>query len=224
MNQIQNLFFQVHGSADAGNGLIDTIGHVLVFFEAVVDQGPVKLLPGMLTMANWHPLFVHFPIAFLSLFWLVDVIGSLSKQSHCRRLAGWLLYLGTMLAIPTVVLGLLAASSVPHGENVHDIMERHESFGLAVLVLAIILSAWRFKVGGQIHGAANMGFLLLAGLLFGLIILGADLGGLMVYQYGVGVKSVPVMSDGHHDHQEDQSHEHNHDHSHEDGGAAEHHH
>ena len=122
----------------------------------------------------------------------------------------------------TVIAGFMAAGSVVHGGNVHEIMESHEHFGLSVLSLSIALSAWRIKSGGLIRGVANTLFLLLAAMLCVLMVLGADLGGLMVYQYGVAVKAVPVTEGGH-DHEHADEHHHpdvpepvpEHDHKHE---------
>jgi len=54
-----------------------------------------------------------------------------------------------------VTAGFIAAGSVAHGDDVHAIMERHEHFGVSVLSLAILLSAWRLKSGGIIQGGAN---------------------------------------------------------------------
>jgi len=56
--------------------------------------------------------------------------------------------------------------------------------------LSVVLSIWRLLSGGVIKGAANIIFLLFAAVLNILIILGADLGGLMVYKHGVAVEAV----------------------------------
>jgi hypothetical protein len=77
---------------------------------------------------------------------------------------------------------------VEHGENVHEIMEHHEHIGVSILILALILSTWRIITGGIIPPVANTLHLILSALLCSLILLGADLGAMMVYQYGVAVK------------------------------------
>ena len=176
-------------------------------------------------MDNIHPLLVHFPIALLSAFFILDVVATLAKKPQWRAVASWFLYIGSIAAVFTVIAGFMAAGSVVHGENVHEIMESHEHFGLSVLSLAIALSAWRIKSGGLIRGVANTLFLLLAAMLCVLMVLGADLGGLMVYQYGVAVKAVPVTEGGHdHEHADEHhhpdvpepvpEHEHKHEHNH----------
>ena len=203
------LSFQIHGGADHG-GIADSVMSLLAFFEELSAHGPGGmfsiLMPGISSMANIHPLLVHFPIAFLSAFFILDMLGTLAKKPHWRNVAGWLLYLGTAAAAFAVTAGLIAASTVAHSEEVHAIMERHEHFGVSVLTLATLLSIWRIKTGGVIQGGANSFFLALAALLCSLMTLGADLGGLMVYRYGVAVKAamVPVVVD-------DDAHPHSHD-------------
>lgn len=201
------LSFQVHGGGDGG--IFANLASLLEFIEGLPGKTPPEIfsaiLPGIAGMDNIHPLFVHFPIAFFTAFFLLDVIGTLAKKAQWRYVASWLLYLGTVAAAFTVVAGLFAADSVEHGENVHDIMERHEHIGITVLSLSLFLSAWRLKHWGLHSGGANTLFLCLAGFLCVLLSLGADLGGLMVYQYGVSVKSESHSeggSGGHGDRQE----------------------
>ncbi len=211
------LSFQIHGGADHGNGIVDGVTSLLGFFEelSTLDANGVfsTLMPGIAGMDNIHPMLVHFPIAFLLAFFVVDLLGTWAKKQQWRTIASFLLYFGTVAAAFTVAAGFIAADSVAHGDNVHAIMERHEHFGVSVLTLAAILSAWRLKSGGVIQGGANSFFLILAALLCGLMMLGADLGGLMVYHYGVAVDAVSVPDDGAM-HEHEHEHEHGHDHQH----------
>ncbi|MGR9114352.1 MAG: DUF2231 domain-containing protein [Gammaproteobacteria bacterium] len=159
-------------------------------------------------MANIHPLLVHFPIAFLIGFFLLDLLASLIGKKQWRDAAGAMLYFGTIGAALTVVAGFIAADTVAHGDDVHDIMTRHQAIGVAVLSLATLLSLWRFLAGSLIAGAANALFLILSGLLCLLLLLGADLGGLMVYRYGVAVDSRAggVSESAAHSHQHSHQH------------------
>lgn len=196
------LSFQIHGGADHDHGLLDTLLGPLTFIEGLLTQGPggafASLLPGIVSLDNIHPLLVHFPITLLLLFFITDLVGSLFKKSEWQEYASRLLYLGTGFALLTVLAGLSAADSVPHHDNVHDIMERHETFGFWILGIASLLSVWRIIQKPYPLRPSNPFFLLLAGLLCIIISLGADLGGLMVYKYGVGVAAVTVESNNHH--------------------------
>ena len=186
------LSFQVHGGG-IGGGVAANVASLLEFLESLAGKTPPEMfsaiLPGLAGLENIHPLFVHFPIAFFAGFFLVDFLGVATKKAQWRYVASWLLYLGTISAIFTVIAGLFAADSVEHGEDVHALMERHEHIGVAVLSLSLFLSGWRLKLWGLHSATGNTAFLGLAGFLCALLFLGADLGGLMVYQHGVSVNS-----------------------------------
>ena len=189
------LSFQAHGGG-IGGGVAANVASLLEFLESLSGKTPPEMfsaiLPGIAAMDNIHPLLVHFPIAFFTAFFILDGIGTVAKKTQWRYVAAWLLYLGTIAAVFTVIAGLFAANSVEHGDAVHDIMERHEHIGIAILALSLFLSAWRLKQWGMHSSGTNAVFLGLAGFLCFLLTLGADLGGLMVYQYGVAVKPAAI--------------------------------
>jgi uncharacterized membrane protein len=195
INMMNLLSFQVHNGG-IGGGVAANLASLLEFLEGLSGKTPPEMfsaiLPGIAGMDNIHPLFVHYPIAFFTAFFLMDFIGAMAKKAQWRYVASWLLYLGTVAAIFTVIAGLFAADSVEHGEDVHEIMERHEHIGIAVLSLSLFLSAWRMKQWGMHSALGNTVFLSLAGFLCLILSLGADLGGLMVYQYGVSVKPAAI--------------------------------
>lgn len=194
------LSFQIHGGADHGGGILEALTGLLSLFEGLSTMGSgdlfSTLLPGIAGLNNIHPLLVHFPIAFFTAFFLLDLLGTLAKKPQWRNAASYFLYLGTLGAAFTVAAGFIAADSVAHGEEVHDFMENHEHFGVAVLSLSGLLSLWRMKSGCILRGGSNFVFLLLAGVLCVLLTLGADLGGLMVYHYGVSVNAAAAPEDG----------------------------
>jgi uncharacterized membrane protein len=189
-----NLLFSVHGGADSGGGVAGSVEGLLSFVEGLLTLSPAemfaRLMPGLSALDNVHPLLVHFPIALLSIFVLLDICGTWANKAEWRRGAGWFLYFGALFAGFTVVAGLLAAASIAHGGDVHEIMENHEHLGISVFLLAAVLAVWRWFAKGQIAGSANTLYLLCAGILAGVLTFTADLGGLMVYKYGVAVQPV----------------------------------
>jgi uncharacterized membrane protein len=195
------LSFQIHGGADHGGEVAESVGSLLAFIEGLTTKSPPEmfntLMPGIAGMHNIHPLLVHFPIALLSMFFVLDLLGTVARKAHWRSAASYFLYMGTIAALFTVLAGFKAAESVAHGQAVHAIMETHEHLGVFVLSLSGVLSLWRLKSGGIIHNAANVLFLILSTLLVVIMSFGADLGGLMVYHYGVAVDAVTVADDGH---------------------------
>lgn len=206
LNFTHYLSYQIHGGADSDGGIISSLEKLLVNVEALLAKEPAEmfstLLPGVTSLANIHPLFVHFPIALLTLFFLIDFSGSLFRIDTWRQTASWFLYLGTIAALTTVAMGLQAAATVPHGAAAHEIMMQHKMYGFSIAGLSVFLSLWRLLAGGYIRGLANVLNLGLAALLCILITLSADLGGLMVFKYGVGVSThrPSVSSSTQHEH------------------------
>jgi uncharacterized membrane protein len=206
---LNSLSFQIHSGGDQSGSPAESLGDLLAVFDnlSTLSSGELfsTLMPGIASMENIHPLVVHFPIALLSVFFVLDLVGTLVKKPQWRQVASSFLYLGTLAALFTVIAGLIAEDSVAHGGNIHAIMEKHEELGMAILSLATALSAWRLKHKGLFQGYLNGVFLALSAFLCVLIVLAADLGGLMVYQYGVAVKAVPVTVSAHeHHHSDDQ--------------------
>lgn len=194
------LAFQIHGNADYDGGLLETLTGLLSFFEGVASGSSCggflsAIMPGLAGMDNIHPLLVHFPIALLSSFFALEVLGILLKKPCWREAASYFLYLGAVGAIIAVIAGFQAAYSVIHSEAVHHIMLRHQYFGLSVMALAIALSVWRLKSGIMQEGGAKHFFLVLSGVMCLLMVLGADLGGHMVYNYGTAVNAVQSTDD-----------------------------
>jgi uncharacterized membrane protein len=189
---MNNLSFSIHGNADGHNEILEMLTGLLGFFEGLTATGGTSnnfsFLEGVTSLANIHPLLVHFPIAFLSLFVVVDLIGTAMKKMEFRQFAAGLLYLGTIFAGFTVWAGMHAAETIPHSHNVHEMMERHEHLGISIFALSAALSAWRLRRPVEHWGIYNFFTLVLLGIL----ILGADLGGLMVYKYGVAIEAVVV--------------------------------
>jgi uncharacterized membrane protein len=191
----------VHGGADAaGGGLIGLLDKLLESASRGMEPGgSLQLLPGIQVLGfNVHPSLVHFPIAFLTAFFLLELLGTLLKHNSLRTSASAMLYCGAVGAVLAAAAGLYAASAVTHGQAVHEIMEWHEHIGLTVAGLALILSTWRLLLKHPLTGMAQALHLFLAGIMAAGIVFGADLGGLMVYQHGVAVQSLQQNNAHHH--------------------------
>jgi len=144
----------------------------------------------MAAMDNFHPLLVHYPIALFTSFLLAEFLGVALRNERLRTAASFMLYFGNIMAVFTVAAGYYAAATVDHPEAVHAIMENHEHFGLTILIIATVLSVWRLFVRRRFSHKAQLAHLGLAFVLCVVLVFGADLGGLMVYKYGVGGQAV----------------------------------
>jgi uncharacterized membrane protein len=196
----------VHGGShgEAGGGLVGLLDRLL---ETLAGGGGPEagsswnLFGGIGALgSNVHPLIVHFPIAFLTAFLLLEVSGLALRKPAVRQVASGMLYLGALSAVAAAGAGLVAEASVPHGAAVHEIMEWHERAGLTVATLSVILALWRYLAHARFSSMAQALHLFVAGLIAVCLVFGADLGGLMVYQYGVGVKGLQEAEAVHHHH------------------------
>ena len=138
----------------------------------------------------WHPIFVHFTLALLSISVLVFVAARLTGNIEWRRrlVAGaeLNLWVGTALTVLTVIFGWLAFDSVPHEDTAHGDMELHRALALLTFgwfaVLALF-SAWHRR---QI-GYPSIPFLIAMAIgLVGLLLTGMR-GGELVFEHGLGV-------------------------------------
>lgn len=192
----------VHGGHGEGGGLVALIDHLLAALTRD-EPGNWSLLGGIETLgANLHPLVLHFPIAFLFGFFLLDLYGLAFRKQEARKLASGLVYLGAAGAILTAASGLVAAEIVPHGSQVHEIMEWHQRAGLTVCVLSVMLAVWRRFSGIPASAMANTFSMLISSIIAMVLFLGADMGGMMVYKHGVGVQSLQSTTEHqHHSHE-----------------------
>jgi uncharacterized membrane protein len=146
------------------------------------------LFPGMRGMLNFHPLFVHFPIGLWTAALLFEIGARLAKKDELHRIACGVLALGALAAIPTVMSGWSAESSVPRSGAAHDIKELHENLMVTASILSGILAAIGLVVLPRKPTAAlRAAFLVGLVVLVGLMTVGADRGALLVYHYGTGV-------------------------------------
>jgi len=150
-------------------------------------------LAGARELINLHPLFVHFPVALLLAATGCYLLGAALKKNELLLTGKWVLYFGTLSAIPTVWTGLEAAKTARHMEGMHGIMMAHQYLGVTVLALSLGLSLWVFLSKASIPVKGKGLFLALLILMSGLLIQGADLGGRMVFLNGVGVGEKSMM-------------------------------
>jgi uncharacterized membrane protein len=151
-----------------------------------------ELFPGLNAMQNNHPMFVHYPLVLLPLALVFQAWAYLSRREDVERMARWLLYIGAVAALAAAGTGLLAEESVEHPEAAHEVIELHETLmlttaGLAAR-LAVLAVIFRKKSRRLIQTVLLVG-LLATNLV---LVIGADRGGQLVFEFAVGVKPQPV--------------------------------
>lgn len=152
----------------------------------------MDFMKGISEIPNIHPIVVHFPIALLLTSGALLVLGILTKKEFFVDCGACNLVIGAFSAIFAVLTGLLAASSVSHPEGAHATMVWHRNIMISVLAVSLALAFWVYKNREQI-------FLLRVKLITGLmvmlslLIVGADMGGQMVFKHGVGTALLQDM-------------------------------
>ncbi|HUK31991.1 MAG TPA: DUF2231 domain-containing protein [Candidatus Acidoferrum sp.] len=145
------------------------------------------MFPGLKAMLNYHPLFVHFPIALWLAALLYEVLSVWRARDDWHRTAIRLLYLGTLGAVAAAASGFLAQSSVPLIGLVADVLEIHETIMLITTSLSLALCILCYAKRGDF--TAGLRRIFLAGLIALAILtaVGADRGSQLVYQYATSV-------------------------------------
>jgi uncharacterized membrane protein len=139
-------------------------------------------------MPNIHPLFVHFPIALLTMSFIFDAIGLATKRLELLRTGWWTLAAGTIGLLATVMSGLLAEQSVVISAAAREHIETHEQIAFFVTGLYATLFLWR--VAHRTHLPSKREWLFVFGSLIGVVAIwiGAWYGGELVFRFGVGVQ------------------------------------
>jgi hypothetical protein len=88
------LSLQVHGNTDNSVDFLTSLETLLSFLTGLAHKPASdifsSLLPGLSALENIHPLLVHFPIALLTSFFLIEIIASFRSKPHYQQLASTL--------------------------------------------------------------------------------------------------------------------------------------
>ena len=139
-------------------------------------------------MQNLHPLFVHFPVALISVAVILELAAAVKRTPALDLLARWFLYLGATAAALTVLTGWLGEQSVAPVAAAHEAIEKHEKLGFLTLGTVALLAFWRGATTRA--GGPRPRWLFVFGTLGLLVLLWetAHEGGELVYEYGVGTE------------------------------------
>ncbi|HAU2406565.1 TPA: DUF2231 domain-containing protein [Legionella pneumophila] len=148
---------------------------------------------------NWHPTFVHFTVALVSVSFIFHVLSYLTLLTQFRTgklaseleiVAHWSLWLAALFTVATVLAGFYAFYTVKHNEISHYVMVIHRNLAITtatILFLTACWSVWRYIQ----HQVLTVWFVLVLFILQGLVIVTGWYGGELVYRYGTGVLSLP---------------------------------
>jgi len=162
---------------------------------------------------NWHPIFVHFSVALLSVAAILHLVShfvtNVERAGQYALVGRWNLWLGAGFTLFTIAAGWYAYSTVNHDAPSHAAMKVHRDWALATAAVFFSIVAWEFHLQRNKRGKSWVftGLLLVAA---GLLVSTAWHGGELVYRYGLGVMSLPkAEGEGHaHEHSDGSAQDH----------------
>ena len=142
-----------------------------------------RILPGASQLQNYHPLIVHFPIAFIYGAALLYFLAWILASDSLKWPAFWMLLLGALGAGAALTTGFYAAPGLMISQSVRDqLLDHHKHLMVASSIVTGLLTIWALTARPMPTRYRPI-FLLGLLLVLCLITAGADLGGEMVFSY-----------------------------------------
>jgi len=142
---------------------------------------------------QWHPMLVHFPIAFLALEAFLLLLNAFGPGETLERSSMWILALAVLSLLPTVYTGVsdVGASLGPGWSFWNGLQDRFRQFlrlestislhalaALATCLLAAVRLMWRLRARGRaLRGGRGIAFGLLTFLGLWLLFAAGQVGG-----------------------------------------------
>ncbi|HOU54599.1 MAG TPA: DUF2231 domain-containing protein [Myxococcota bacterium] len=134
--------------------------------------------PGWLdVVGRFHVAVVHFPIAWIAITLLLDLLAFGLGRRELGQAGLWTLGAGVLSYGPGVLTGLLRQGGISQTEAVQALVETHERLILASLAVAAVALVWRWRNRRALEGGARLLYLALLATACALVFLGAHLGG-----------------------------------------------
>jgi len=132
-----------------------------------------------------HPMVVHFPIALFIMALALDVLSYLTKKETFHHSA-LTLYVIAALTTPLVVrTGIWEAEKIGLS---HPLLDQHRNFALWTMWISLMSLPLLWLIKKEAAKYFRIIFLMFLITTTVLVSIGADKGGRMVYEYGVGVE------------------------------------
>lgn len=143
--------------------------------EADLSPGPTELAGRM------HPAMVHFPIGWITLVLLLDLLTFVFGRRELEPAGLWALVLGVLAFVPAVATGLLRAGYITVSAGIYHPVETHRNLAFLVLLICLAALAIRWKTRKSLTGVVQWVYLAMIAAAAGLIGFVGHLGGKMVY-------------------------------------------
>ena len=155
----------------------------------------MNFLPALEQLQNVHPLFVHFPVALILVTLLFEGLWWITKRSEFRSFATYLLYLSALSAVAAVFTGYIASDSLSHDSPGHEIVHEHRNVMLWMSGALLITALSVIRLRSLREGKARCLLIVALFAISGLLVYGADKGGRLVFEFGMGVKATSAKAE-----------------------------
>lgn len=139
---------------------------------------------------NWHPIFVHFTVALLSVSLGAYIVALVIDSDQLRTVAKWNLWIGAGITLLTLAAGWNAFNTVEHDDPSHAAMIEHRNWALITVAVLIPVLVWSVMAARKAR-QLGWGFVALFAIVGALLASTAWHGGELVYRHGLGVMSLP---------------------------------
>ncbi|RJP60933.1 MAG: DUF2231 domain-containing protein [Ignavibacteriales bacterium] len=141
-------------------------------------------------LAELHPQIVHFPIAILILYSVLEIIGILFNNEFLQKTSFLLLVIGVVSAVGAVLTGNQAAEFAKLNSDlpIATLIEDHETYATITLwyYFAILILRTYLTLKKKFEGLLKFIFIPLVLIGCYLIYETGEHGGKLVYEYGIG--------------------------------------
>jgi uncharacterized membrane protein len=152
----------------------------------------------METLASFHPKVVHFAIALLLTYVLLEVLYLIFKKDFINKSATLILFLGVLGAVAALLTGNQAYYYAEYLFDTYDVkiplglIDEHEEYAKITLFwfLGILIIRFFLNVKNKFKGWFQMFVLVLALVGVYFVYETGEHGGELVYKHGVGTKVI----------------------------------
>jgi len=139
---------------------------------------------------NIHPIIIHFPIVLLVMAVFASFVDLILSKEWISKSKIWLYVFGTLSAIIAVLSGRQAADSVSASFSAEMTMSNHSDMGhytLWFFITYTLIQLLSIRLGKLNKKPIKILLFVIACIGLLLLLQTGDLGGKLVYKYGVGV-------------------------------------
>ena len=140
-------------------------------------------------LAEIHPKVVHFPVALLAIYSVIEIIGILFKKEFLNRTALLILCMGVVTAFFAVLTGNEASTHFNHWTDESlALLNQHQTYATYLLWFSIFTCGFRIYtiIKKRFVGYVRFSFVIIASIILFLVIQTGLHGGDLVKKFGIG--------------------------------------